>query len=93
MSLRGAAAVVKIGRNIWGAHNETKNKPQLRAFARHLRTATAPHRTLQPAKLRDVLLMGCAGASGEPDGSQPWAGRNDSRGVPVHSKLRASILF
>ena len=56
------------------------------AFALHLQTATAPHKQLQPAKLRDA-----------PDGvyegvrcarQQSEVARNDSRDIFVDSKLR-----
>ena len=45
---------------IWGAQNEAKNNPQ---FALHLRTAAAPHRKLQPAKLRDARDGVCEGVA------------------------------
>ena len=53
-----------------------------------MRTATAPHKQLQPAKLRDAPDgvyegVGCARQQSE-------AARNDSRGVIVNSKLRPS---
>ena len=53
---------------IWGTQNETKNSPQLNV-SRHLRTATAPRKQLQPAK-SGTLLMGCVRASGAPDSSR-----------------------
>ena len=72
----------------WGPQSETKNKTPKWAFAHHLRTATASHRKLQPAKLRDAPDgvregVGCARR-------RSYAARNDSRGAFVCSNLRAS---
>ena len=71
----------------WGTQNETKTTPNC-TFALHLLTATAPHKQLQPANLRDAPDgvyegVGCARQQSE-------AARNDSRGVFANSKLRPS---
>ena len=61
MSLRGAA-VVEIGRNSRCTNMRQQTKKPNRTFARHyLRTATAPHWKLQPAKLRDAQDGVCEG--------------------------------
>ena len=53
----------------------------------HLPTATAPHRKLQPAKLRDAADVVCEGVGCTRRQSQ--AARNDSRGALVY--MRASM--
>ena len=80
--------MVEICRNLGYTPNETRNNPQLK-FALHLRTATVPHKQLQPAKLRDAPDAVCEGVGCARQ--QSWAARNNSQGVLVNSKLRASI--
>ena len=57
-------------------------------FALHLWTTTAPHKQLQPAKLRDAPDGVCEGVGCARQQSE--AARNDSRGVFVNSNLRPS---